>query len=122
MLLQSHKNPLKDSTGQKTHYYVGVVKDKRTGKNGLEFLIGWCKTAAALQSGIDRRSAAHKKNVKSVRDRNTATDIAKAGADGDDDDEEGKSEEGESEHENEDGEGGGGQRTQLQKRRQARSF
>jgi hypothetical protein len=48
--------------------------------------------------------------------------IAEAGADGDDDDEEGKSEEGESEHENEDGEGGGGQRTQLQKRRQMRSF
>ena len=22
-------------------YYVGVVKDKRTGKNGLEFRIGW---------------------------------------------------------------------------------
>jgi hypothetical protein len=29
------------STGQKTQYYVGVVKDKRTGKNGLEFLIVW---------------------------------------------------------------------------------
>ncbi len=30
------KNPFKVSRGQKTHYYVGVVKDKRTGKNGLE--------------------------------------------------------------------------------------
>ena len=54
-------------------------------------------TAAALQSGIDERSAAHTTNVKSVRNRNTAADIAKAGADEDEDDEEGKSEEGETE-------------------------
>jgi hypothetical protein len=30
------------STGQKTQYYVGVVKNTRTGKNGLEFHIGRC--------------------------------------------------------------------------------
>ncbi len=35
---QTSKNPFEASTGQKTQYYVGVVKDKRTGKNGLEFL------------------------------------------------------------------------------------
>ena len=71
---------------------------------------------------IDKRTLTHKKYAKTVRDRNTATVIAEAGAAGDDDDEEGKSEESESEHEDEDGEGGGGQRTQLQKRRQTRSF
>jgi hypothetical protein len=42
---------------------------------------------------------AHKNNVQTKRDRNTAADIAQAGADGDDDDEKGASEEGESEHE-----------------------
>ncbi len=71
---------------------------------------------------IDKRNDAHKKNAQTVRDRNTAADIAEAAADGDDDDEKGKSEEGETEHEDKDGEGGGGQRTQLQKRRPARSF
>ena len=40
---RTSKNSLEASTGQKTQYYVGVVKDKRTGKNGLEFLIGWCQ-------------------------------------------------------------------------------
>jgi hypothetical protein len=64
---------------------------------------------------IDKRTPGRKKYVKTVRDRNTAADIAEAGAAGDDDDEEGRSEESESEHEDEDGEGGGGQRTQLQK-------
>jgi hypothetical protein len=34
-------HPFEASTGQNAQYYVGVVKDKRTGKNGLEFLIGW---------------------------------------------------------------------------------
>ena len=29
------------SSSQDTEYFVRVVKDKRTGKNGLEFLIGW---------------------------------------------------------------------------------
>jgi hypothetical protein len=48
---------------------------------------------------IDERNDAHKKDAKTVRDRNTAADIAEAGAVEDDDDEEGKSEEGESEHE-----------------------
>ena len=60
---------------------------------------------------IEKRNAAHKKDAKTVRDRNTAADIAEAGAwahPGHDDDEEGKSEEGEPEHEEEDGEGGGG--------------
>ena len=28
-------------TGQKNYWYVSLVKDKRTGKNGLEVLIGW---------------------------------------------------------------------------------
>jgi hypothetical protein len=56
--------------------------------------------------------------TRTLRNRNTAADIAEAVADGDDDDEEDKSEEGESEHEDEDGEGG----TQLPKRRQTRSF
>jgi hypothetical protein len=42
ILLHLHKNPFEESTGQKTQYYVGVLKDKRTGKNGLEFLLGWC--------------------------------------------------------------------------------
>ena len=55
-------------------------------------------------------------------DRNTAADIAEAAEVGDDDDDDGKSEDGESVHEDQDGEGGGGQRTQLQKRRQTRSF
>jgi hypothetical protein len=59
---------------------------------------------------IDQRNAAHKKNAKTVRDRNTTADIAETGADGDDDNEEGKSEEGGSEHEDEDGEGERGQR------------
>jgi hypothetical protein len=55
-------------------------------------------SSKALQSGFNKRSVADKKNDKSVRDRNTAADIAKAGADRDDDDEEGKSEECETEH------------------------
>ncbi len=62
---------------------------------------------------IEKRNTAHKKNVKTVRDRNTGADIAEAGtwADpGHDDDEEGKSEEGEPEHEEGEGEGGGGRR------------
>ncbi len=67
------------------------------------------KTVAGLQPLIDKRNAAHKKNAQTVRDRNTAADIAEAAADGDDDDEKGKSEEGETEHEDKDGEGGGGQ-------------
>ena len=33
-------HPFEVSTGQKTQYYGGVVKDKWTGKNVLEFLIG----------------------------------------------------------------------------------
>jgi hypothetical protein len=38
---RTSKNPFEVSIGQKAQYYVGVVKDKRTGKmNGLEFLIG----------------------------------------------------------------------------------
>ena len=60
---------------------------------------------------IEKRNTAHKKNVKTVRDRNTGADIAEAGtwADpGHDDDEEGKSEEGEPEHEEGEGEGEGG--------------
>ena len=35
------------------------------------------KTAAILQLLIDKRHTAHKKNLKTVRDRNTATDIAR---------------------------------------------
>ena len=38
---RTSKSPFEASTGQKTQYYVGVLKDKRTGKNGLAFLIGW---------------------------------------------------------------------------------
>jgi len=56
---------------------------------------------------IEKRTAAHKKNAKTVSDRNTAADIAEAGAwadPGHDDDEEGKPEEGEPEHEEVDGE------------------
>jgi len=42
MLLQLHglakiRNPFEATTFQKTQYYVGVVKDKRTEKNGYEF-------------------------------------------------------------------------------------
>ena len=59
---------------------------------------------------IDKRNAAHKKNAKTVRNRNTTADIAEAGADGDDDNEESKSEEGGSEHEDDDGEGERGRR------------
>jgi len=123
------------------------VKNKRTGKNGLEFLIGWhdyadskydtwepitnsriqrtrllnsttsgkkitrSKRQRHFNQVIDKRNASHKKNAKTVRDRNTVADITEAGADGDDDNEEGKSEEGGSEHEDEDGEGERGQRT-----------
>jgi hypothetical protein len=32
------KTPFESSTGQKN---AGLVKDKQTGKNGLELLIGW---------------------------------------------------------------------------------
>jgi hypothetical protein len=64
---------------------------------------------------------AHKKNTKTVRDRNTVADIAEAGADGDDDDEECESGEGESEHEDKDWEGGGDQRTHLPKWRYTHS-
>ena len=46
-----------------------------------------------------KRNPAHKKYVKTVRNRNTTADIAEAVAAGDDDDEDGKSEESESEHE-----------------------
>ncbi len=38
---RTSENRFDAATGQKTQYYVGVVKDKRTGKDGLEFLIGW---------------------------------------------------------------------------------
>jgi hypothetical protein len=38
---RTSKNPFETSTGQKTQLYVGVVKDKMTGKNDLEFLFGW---------------------------------------------------------------------------------
>ena len=31
---------ISDASGRKTQYYVRVVKDRRTAKNGLEFLIG----------------------------------------------------------------------------------
>ena len=71
---------------------------------------------------IDKRNASHKKNFKTVRDRNTVADIVEVRTDGDDDDEDGKSEEVRSENEDEDAEGGGGERTQQQKRRQDRSF
>jgi hypothetical protein len=37
---RTSQKPFESSTGQKTQYYVGVEKDKRTGKNGLEFRIG----------------------------------------------------------------------------------
>jgi len=56
----------------------------------------------------------NKKNAQTVRERNTAADIAEA--------QQMKSKEGEHEHEDKDGEEGGGQRTQLQKRRQTHSF
>ena len=39
---RTRKSLFEVSTGQKTQYCVGAVKDKRTGKNGLEFLIGLC--------------------------------------------------------------------------------
>ena len=58
----------------------------------------------------------------SLSTRIPTADIAEAGANGDDDDEKGNSEEGNSEDEDENEEGGGGRRTQLQKRRQTRSF
>ena len=32
---------LRKSSSQNTEYFVRVVKDKRTGKNGAEFFIGW---------------------------------------------------------------------------------
>ena len=35
------KNPYEKSSSHHTEYFVRVVKDKRTGKNGTEFLIGW---------------------------------------------------------------------------------
>ena len=38
---RTRKNPFEASTGQTTQYYVSVMKDKLTGKNGVEFLIGW---------------------------------------------------------------------------------
>ena len=85
------------------------------------------KTAAALEAVIEKRNAANKNNAKTVRDRNTAADIAEAGADEDDDDEQGNSEEGvsenatEDEDEDEEGEGGKGTGSQF-KCRQARSF
>jgi cobalamin biosynthesis protein CobT len=60
---------------------------------------------------IDKSNTAHNKNAKTVRDRNTAADIAEAAADGDvrDDDDEEDNAEGESEDDT-DGEGEGGQR------------
>jgi hypothetical protein len=37
-----NKNPFEKSSSKQTAYFVRVVtKDKRTGKNGPEFLIGW---------------------------------------------------------------------------------
>ena len=85
------------------------------------------KTAAALETVIEKRNAVNKYNAKTVRDRNTAADIAEAGTDGDDDDDQDNSEECVSENatedEDEDEEGGGGKGTGSQfKRRQARSF
>ena len=58
-------------------------------------------------------------SAKTVRDRNTAADIAEEGISGDEDDEEGISEEGVSENvtEDEDEEGGGGVATHQHKRR-----
>jgi hypothetical protein len=44
------------------------------------------KSAAVLQSVIDKRDTAHRKNAKTVCDRNTAADIEEAGAHADDDD------------------------------------
>ncbi len=38
---RTSKNSSEASTGEKTQYYVVVVKDKRTGQNSLEFLIVW---------------------------------------------------------------------------------
>ena len=35
------KYPFEKSCSQHTEYFVRVVKDKRTRKNGAEFLIGW---------------------------------------------------------------------------------
>jgi hypothetical protein len=35
------KNPIRKSSSQNTQYFVRVVKDNRTGKNGAEFFIGW---------------------------------------------------------------------------------
>jgi hypothetical protein len=32
---RTRENPFEASTGQKTQYYVGVVKDKRTGSSSL---------------------------------------------------------------------------------------
>ena len=41
------------------------------------------KTAASLQSVIDKRNARTEKNVKTVRDRNTSVDMEEVGVSGD---------------------------------------
>jgi hypothetical protein len=39
---RTSKNPFQKSSSNQTEYFVRVVtKEKRTGKNGPEFLIGW---------------------------------------------------------------------------------
>ena len=35
-------NPFEKSKRKWIEFFVREVKDKRTGKNGVEFLIGWC--------------------------------------------------------------------------------
>ena len=38
----TNKNPFEKSSSNQTEYFVLLFKDKRTGKNGPQFLIEWC--------------------------------------------------------------------------------
>ena len=87
------KNPFEKSSSHQ-EYFVRVVKDRR---NGTEHIIvelnKWFaegykfRTVVELEVVIEKRNTVNKNNVKTVRDRNTTTDIVETGTDGDDDDE-----------------------------------
>ena len=85
---------------QHSEYFVHVVKDKRTEKNGAEckfqkqYAIDYAaKTAALLQEVADERKTVNEKNVSTTLD-NTTDDIQEARDDsgGDDAEEDGENE------------------------------
>ena len=86
------KNPFEKSSSHRTEYFGSVVKDKRTGKNGTEFLIGWrdfpldkgdtwddyaAHPATVLKELTNKRKVVNETNASTALD-NRADDIQEA--------------------------------------------